>query len=124
MPDLKMLASGHCKPLRGAEHRVSAARVIDLLRALPGWEVIDDGEAIAKTFRFKDYHQTIAFVNAIAEIANAEDHHPDLSVHYDRCEVRYSTHDVAGCRTTILSVRRRWNRYRCSVRCAHSMVLG
>lgn len=96
MPDLKMLASGHCKPLRGAEHRVSEARVVDLLRALPGWEVIDDGEAIAKTFRFKDYHQTIAFVNAVAEIANAEDHHPDLSVHYDRCEVRYSTHDVGG----------------------------
>ena len=71
-------------------------RVADRRRALPGWEVIDDGEAIANTFRFKDYHQTIAFVNAVADIANAEDHHPDLSVHYDRCEVRYSTHDVGG----------------------------
>mgnify|MGYP000060618870 CR=1 FL=1 len=52
--------------------------------------------AITKTFRFDDYHETMAFVNAVAFIAHTQDHHPDLSVHYDRCEVRYSTHDVGG----------------------------
>ena len=54
------------------------------------------GGAIAKTFRFGDYHATIAFVNAVAAIANEEDHHPDLSVHYDHCVVTYSTHSAGG----------------------------
>ena len=62
----------------------------------PGWDLIEDGAAIARTFRFADYYRTLAFVNALAFIAHREDHHPDLSVHYDRCVVRYSTHDVGG----------------------------
>ena len=38
----------------------------------------------------------MAFVNALAYMAHREDHHPDLGVHYNRCVVRYSTHDVGG----------------------------
>jgi 4a-hydroxytetrahydrobiopterin dehydratase len=53
-------------------------------------------DAIRKTFRFDDYHRTLAFVNAVAWIAHREDHHPDLEVGYNRCTVRYSTHDVGG----------------------------
>ena len=52
--------------------------------------------AIEKTFRFADYYQTIAFVNALAFIAHAQNHHPDLSVHWNRCVVKFSTHDVNG----------------------------
>jgi 4a-hydroxytetrahydrobiopterin dehydratase len=66
------------------------------LTALPGWALIEDGAAIGKTFRFADYHRTLAFVNALAWIAHGADHHPDLGVHYDRCVVRFSTHDVGG----------------------------
>ncbi|HVE48957.1 MAG TPA: 4a-hydroxytetrahydrobiopterin dehydratase [Casimicrobiaceae bacterium] len=61
---------------------------------LPGWSHIAD--RIAKTFRFATYHETIAFVNAVAWIAHRTDHHPDLSVHYNRCVVSYSTHDAGG----------------------------
>jgi 4a-hydroxytetrahydrobiopterin dehydratase len=66
------------------------------LAALPGWELVENGEAISKTFRFEDYYRTMAFVNALAFVAHHEDHHPDLGVHYNRCLVRYSTHDVGG----------------------------
>lgn len=59
-----------------------------------GWRLIDD--AIEKTFSFKNYYETIAFVNAIAFIANAENHHPDLTVLYSKCTVRFNTHDVKG----------------------------
>ena len=52
--------------------------------------------SISRTFRFDDYHRTLAFVNAVAWIAHREDHHPDLEVGYDRCRVRYATHDVGG----------------------------
>ena len=52
--------------------------------------------AIEKTYRFANYFETIAFVNGIALVAHVQDHHPDLSVHYNRCVVRLNTHDVKG----------------------------
>jgi 4a-hydroxytetrahydrobiopterin dehydratase len=61
---------------------------------VPGWRLIDD--ALEKTFSFQNYHETIGFVNAVAFIANAEDHHPDLAVSYRQCTVRFNTHDVQG----------------------------
>ena len=66
------------------------------LPGLPGWDVVEDGKALKKTFRFDDYYRTMAFVNALAFVAHREDHHPDLGVHYDRCVVRFSTHDAGG----------------------------
>ncbi len=60
------------------------------------WSIDDDGLAIQRSFRFKNYYQTIAFVNALAWVAHREDHHPDLEVGYNRCTVHYSTHSVGG----------------------------
>ena len=68
----------------------------ELLPDVPEWSLAENGAALTRTFRFDDYHRTMAFVNALAFIAHREDHHPDLGVHYDRVEVRYSTHDVGG----------------------------
>jgi 4a-hydroxytetrahydrobiopterin dehydratase len=90
------LHEGHCKPLKGTEHRLDAREVEVLLKQLPDWESIDKGDAIQKTFTFKNYYRTLAFVNALAFIAHNEDHHPDLGVHYGKVVVRYSTHDVGG----------------------------
>ena len=70
------------------------ANVTESLKKLPGWE--RSGDEIARTYDFKDYHQTIAFVNATAWISHQEDHHPDLEVGYNKCRVRYSTHSVGG----------------------------
>ncbi|ASR44809.1 4a-hydroxytetrahydrobiopterin dehydratase [Xanthomonas citri pv. mangiferaeindicae] len=96
MSDLIPLAQAHCIARRGVEHRLPEARVRELLPQLPEWALAEDGRALTRTFRFGDYHRTMAFVNALAFIAHREDHHPDLGVHYDRVEVRYSTHDVGG----------------------------
>ena len=71
---------------------LSAPEVAVLLQAVPGWQL--QGQRIARTFGFKDFHQTIAFVNAVADIAHAEDHHPELSVTYNRCIVKLDTHSV------------------------------
>lgn len=90
------LSSRHCTPLRGPSHRLSSEVAQRHLAGLPGWELVEDGAAISKVFRFDDYYRTLAFVNALAFIAHREDHHPDLGVHYDRVEIRYSTHDVGG----------------------------
>ncbi|MHB1429917.1 MAG: 4a-hydroxytetrahydrobiopterin dehydratase [Rhodocyclaceae bacterium] len=64
------------------------------LAALDGWT--REGQAIVKTYRFANYHETMAFVNAGAWIAHRADHHPDLEVGYNRCVVRYSTHSAGG----------------------------
>ena len=93
---LSELAARHCVPLRGPGHRLSSEDVQPYLNALPGWALVETGQAIRKTFKFDDYYRTMAFVNALAFVAHREDHHPDLGVHYDRVEVRYSTHDVGG----------------------------
>ena len=87
MSDLIALADAHCIPRKGSEHRLTEARVRELLPQVPGWELAEDGHALVKTVKFPDYHRTIGFVNALAYIANREDHHPDLGVHYDRCIV-------------------------------------
>jgi len=88
---LEALAAESCAR---AAPRLDDAALASALGSLPGWTHVAD--RIAKTFRFDDYHQTIAFVNAIAWIAHRADHHPDLSVHYNRCVVSYSTHDAGG----------------------------
>jgi 4a-hydroxytetrahydrobiopterin dehydratase len=77
-------------------------QVVSRLSALEGWQLAGNGPdvAIEKTYRFANYHETMAFVNAVAFIAHAQDHHPDLSVHYSHCVVRYSTHDVKGLSDT------------------------
>ena len=75
------------KPLSGAEVRKG-------LKALKGWA--KEGDAIAKTFKFENFYQTMAFVNAVAWIAHGADHHPDMEVGYNKCKVRYSTHSVGG----------------------------
>ena len=96
MIDLVPLLQAHCVAKKGAEHRLGDVDIRNLMTQLENWSVIENGHAIERTFTFPDYYKTMAFVNALAHIAHREDHHPDLGVHYDRCVVRYSTHDVGG----------------------------
>jgi 4a-hydroxytetrahydrobiopterin dehydratase len=88
------LAGKHCKPLEKGTPPLAAERIKALLKQVPGWE--QKGGEIAKTFSFKNYYETMAFVNAAAWVSHREDHHPDLGVGYDKCTVRYSTHSVGG----------------------------
>ena len=83
---------------------LSATEIVTGLARVEGWKLNGDGAdvAIERTFSFANYFETIAFVNALAFIAHRQDHHPDLAVHYDRCVVRFSTHDVAGISQTDL----------------------
>ena len=90
------LNDAHCKPLKGAEHKLADGDIKTLLKKLPEWKLVENGAAITRTYSFENYYQTLAFVNALAFIAHREDHHPDLGVHYNRVVVRYSTHDVGG----------------------------
>jgi 4a-hydroxytetrahydrobiopterin dehydratase len=90
MNELKSL---HCQALDGQPPMADADITAQLAR-IDGWALRDG--AIEKTCRFGNFHETMAFVNALAWIAHAEDHHPDLTVGYNRCVVRYNTHSVGG----------------------------
>lgn len=87
------LLAAHCKPLEG-HAAMTPADVSAQLAAVPQWA--SDGQAIARTYAFADYYETLAFVNALAYVVHAQDHHPDLTVSYNRCTVRFNTHSVGG----------------------------
>ncbi len=83
-----------CKPCEGGVLPLAQAEINRLLLELDGWE--QTGNEIAKVYRFTNYYETMAFVNATAWISHHENHHPDLEVSYNQCRVRYSTHAIGG----------------------------
>ena len=87
------LTALHCKPLEG-HAAMNAAELATHLLQVDGWALVDG--AVEKSFRFSDYHRTMAFVNAVAWIAHREDHHPDIAFGYNRCTIRFNTHSVGG----------------------------
>jgi 4a-hydroxytetrahydrobiopterin dehydratase len=96
MSETADLAALHCRPLQDEKDRLAPEVVAKALPDLPGWQVDESGKGLVKTFLFPDYYRTIAFVNALAYVAHRENHHPDLGVYYNRCVVRFSTHDADG----------------------------
>jgi 4a-hydroxytetrahydrobiopterin dehydratase len=94
---MSSLTEKSCKPCEGGTAPLSKDMATDLMSQLqPGWQLIEDGKALKREWKFKNFYRTMSFVNAIAHIANTEDHHPDLQVGYDYCRVRYSTHAIGG----------------------------
>ncbi|WP_291013449.1 4a-hydroxytetrahydrobiopterin dehydratase [Hydrogenophaga sp.] len=86
-------------PIHQNRRALSATEIVTQLTQLngdaaQGWKLIEG--ALEKSFPFANYHETMAFVNALAWVAHREDHHPDLAVSYGRCTVRFNTHDVSG----------------------------
>ena len=90
------LISKHCVPYEGGVPALPPAKIKEYLADLPKWTLSDDGADIKRVLQFKNFHETMAAVNAIAWIAHQENHHPDLSVGYDYCRIVYSTHAIGG----------------------------
>ena len=88
------LAKQKCKPCEGGVAPYNEQQAKELLRQLKAW-IIEDGKLV-KLYPFKNYYETMAFVNALAWISHREDHHPDLQVGYNKCRVEYSTHAIGG----------------------------
>ncbi|HLX80863.1 MAG TPA: 4a-hydroxytetrahydrobiopterin dehydratase [Burkholderiales bacterium] len=88
------LVTKHCKPCEGGTVPYNPQQTKDMLKLLKGW-IVEDGKLV-KLYPFKNYHETMAFVNALAWVSHREDHHPDLLVGYNKCRVEYSTHAIGG----------------------------
>jgi 4a-hydroxytetrahydrobiopterin dehydratase len=91
------LSDKTCVPCEGGVAPLTAAEAARLQAKLsPDWSIGADAKSLERAFKFKDFYRTMSFVNALAHIANREDHHPDLQVGYDYCRVRYTTHAIGG----------------------------
>jgi len=88
------LTTKKCKPCEGGVPKLTEAEIQSFLAQLKDWTYRDG--ALVKAYAFRNYHETMAFLNATAWISHREDHHPDLIVGYNRCEVRYWTHAIGG----------------------------
>lgn len=87
-------AGKRCKPCEGGVPPLSPDQADAMLAELDGW--VREGDEIRKTFTFRNYYQTMAFVNASAYVSHQEDHHPELLVGYKTCAVTYTTHAIDG----------------------------
>ena len=91
------LAARHCRPCARGEAALTREQALAGLQPLaPHWQLAADALSIHTEYRFADFYRTMSFVNALAHIANVEDHHPDLELGYNYCRVRFSTHTVHG----------------------------
>jgi 4a-hydroxytetrahydrobiopterin dehydratase len=94
---MSRLIERRCRACQPGTPVLAAAEVERLKGELDaGWSVVEDGKALRRAFHFEDFYRTMAFANAVAWIANAEDHHPDLELGYNYCRVRFATHSIGG----------------------------
>jgi len=91
---VQKLRRSKCAPCEAGTAPLTDAQIRPLLDGLPGW-ALDQG-AISKTYRFENYYETLAFVNATAWVSHREDHHPDIALGYNQCKVSYVTHSIQG----------------------------
>src|SRR3954454_11769943 len=91
------LAKKHCTPCEGGTPALTAGQIRDALAAVPPWALTGDGKRLRREWRVKDFATALDFFNRIGEIAEAEDHHPDLHLTgYRNVAVELSTHAVGG----------------------------
>ena len=94
---MTQLKERSCQRCEGADVPYTAGQAEALMGQLhEGWRVTEDGKALRREFGFRDFYRTMGFVNALAHVANVEDHHRDLELGYNYCNVRFSTHDAGG----------------------------
>ncbi len=96
------LINKKCVPCHGGVSALSADEAKKLLGRLlngggaDGWRIIEDGKALKREFKFADFYRAMSFVNAVAHVANAEDHHPDIECGWGYVRIRYQTHAIGG----------------------------
>jgi 4a-hydroxytetrahydrobiopterin dehydratase len=91
------LAKKRCVPCEGGVKPLTEAEARELSPQLEqDWMLIDSGHMLARTFNFKDFVTTMKFVNKVAEIAEEEQHHPDMSISYNTLSIELTTHAISG----------------------------
>ena len=95
-PSFDSLVQASCRLLKDELALLDEADSLELSLILVGWQLPEDRLSITRDFKFDNYFETMAFVNAAAWIAHQEDHHADIALTYNHCKVTYTTHSVGG----------------------------
>jgi 4a-hydroxytetrahydrobiopterin dehydratase len=91
------LINKKCVPCEGGIPPLSMQREKFYMNQIKGWDLIHEGiHRIKKEFAFDDFNQSMNFVNKVAEIAEGENHHPDIHIYYDTVELEIHTHAIKG----------------------------
>jgi 4a-hydroxytetrahydrobiopterin dehydratase len=97
------LINKKCVPCHGGVSALSADEANKLMSRLlshgagsNGWQIVEGGKALKREFKFADFYRAMSFVNAVAHVANAEDHHPDIECGWGYVRIRYQTHAING----------------------------
>ncbi len=90
------LASSRCQTCEGKQETLEPEEIAELLKQIPNWQLNSGKTSISRRFEFKGFQKTIFFINALAWIVNQENHHPNLEVGYNYCQVSFTTHAANG----------------------------
>ena len=92
------LAEMNCVPCRGTDPKLTKAEIEAILPQVPGWQVLTgkDVPRLEKQYRFKSYSRAMAFTNAVAALAEEQDHHPAILLEWRRVSVQWWTHIIKG----------------------------
>ncbi|CAN5437157.1 4a-hydroxytetrahydrobiopterin dehydratase [soil metagenome] len=93
---MQSLVEQRCVACEGGVPAMDSTAIDKHLAQVSNWQLSSNQKEISREFKFKNFYHTMAFVNAIAWVANQENHHPDLEVGYNRCLVRFTTHAIDG----------------------------
>src|SRR5574341_1304915 len=85
-----------CVPCRGGIPPLTPDQARAYQAAVSEWTLAPDATRISREFKFKDFKAAMAFVNRVAELAEAEQHHPDIAIHWNRVELVLWTHAIGG----------------------------
>ncbi len=88
------LSEQTCRPIKAGDFPLSQTEAEELHREIPQWTLGE--KTIGREFRFKDFRQAMDFVNKVAALANEQDHHPDISIYYNKVQLTLSTHKIGG----------------------------
>jgi 4a-hydroxytetrahydrobiopterin dehydratase len=90
------LAAKKCVPCEAGVSPMTKSEAEAYLANVPGWTLSEDGKKISREFTFKDFREAMRFVNAVADLAESEGHHPDISIVWNRVGLELSTHAIKG----------------------------
>ncbi len=90
------LSQKHCVPCEGGTLPLPENAIAEYSRNTPEWQVLDGGKKIAREFKFKDFKAAMEFINKVAAIAEAEQHHPDIYIFYNLVKLELTTHAIGG----------------------------
>jgi 4a-hydroxytetrahydrobiopterin dehydratase len=92
--EARMLADSNCAPVDKSSHPITVEEARKLMEEVPGWEMKDS--AITREFKYKNFSEAMRFVNRVADLAEGQDHHPDIHISYNKVRLDLSTHKIGG----------------------------